>query len=356
MSCAKLGPVISRCGAFGTCVNGTICTCQSDSFTQNSEWSFFLDDLDQTETLPCNTNETLLAWLYAIAGVLALLCLLIHILILKSRKKLIKRLSLFVGLIAAVILSFWRVADPSILYGQNKFFSVLWTLAFFMCIHQSLIYNNKFLEFQVQKFHWIGEKDRQQQFANIKKLDKAIEVVTFVVVAPAMFAVAFVSRQVGLILIRVSFVFCGLGYAFHAILDYILIGYFVSNLLQLIDVNDRLQSGEGRNDFFHPKNLKKTSSKLKRTQRSVLRFDIITSLSFLLPVVSDFFLTIWIYFYPLLIIMFCSFVFSFGFPAAVKRLKNSMSGYADSSLDKSKSNTKEATGTQINTDVVTESI
>jgi len=73
-------------------------------------------------------------------------------------------------------------------------------------------------------------------------------------------------------------------------------------------------------------------------------------------VVSDFFLTIWIYFYPLLIIMFCSFVFSFGFPAAVKRLKNSMSGYADSSLDKSKSNTKEATGTQINTDVVTESI
>mmetsp|Transcript_1778 Transcript_1778/g.2362 ORF Transcript_1778/g.2362 Transcript_1778/m.2362 type:complete len:367 (-) Transcript_1778:1242-2342(-) len=325
MSCVKVGRLVPPCGAFGSCVNGSVCVCDNDSWSQNSEWSFFVDDITLTEVLPCNTNEKIIKAFYALIGIIALICFTMHMIIVRSRKKFIKRLSLYIGLVGAAFMGFLRVSDHTRLYGQDVPFSIIWAVVYFMVTHQSVVYNKKFLEFQVQTISFVSESDRRKQFKKIQVLDYWIMYSNMFFFTPALFAVAFISRPSAYILIKVCFGLIGVFFLAHCVLDWILIEYFVKALESLLQSPGRGRVSTGssndKNDFLSAKNLKAKVSQLKSSQRGVLFFDILATFSHLAAAFSDFFMTLWIYYFPYLVFRFCLFVFTNGLPATIKRLK-----------------------------------
>mmetsp|Transcript_17543 Transcript_17543/g.21245 ORF Transcript_17543/g.21245 Transcript_17543/m.21245 type:complete len:344 (+) Transcript_17543:121-1152(+) len=129
--CLQLEP-LPICGFYGSCgVDNITCVCEKKALTQNTEFhSFHLGDKSLINTLPCDTIEDLLRFMYCVSGLLSIICLGMYFAIVEqSGRHVSKRIvpMVFCCLLTALF-SFLRVFDPDRLWGQDKLFTISYAL------------------------------------------------------------------------------------------------------------------------------------------------------------------------------------------------------------------------------------
>jgi len=152
---------IRLCGA-GNCVNNSKCSCFSDRFTQNSEWSFFLEDLSAADGLPCYANEKMIRFLYLLLFIFSSLVLFQYLLTFQ-RRKLARRTHKYLIVILLISVGLLRFIDNSRLFQQDVLFTLLIALSYGLIGYDLSRLLEKIILFELRKvevFHNIRNERR----------------------------------------------------------------------------------------------------------------------------------------------------------------------------------------------------
>mmetsp|Transcript_22307 Transcript_22307/g.28544 ORF Transcript_22307/g.28544 Transcript_22307/m.28544 type:complete len:344 (-) Transcript_22307:1598-2629(-) len=287
-ACVTLRP-LSICGYDGICVNETLCVCEG-GLIQNSEWSFFLDDLSKENTLPCYSSEELVKAMYFLLGFLSFLALCMHVL-LWQRRKVLQRLPAYIFLVFTFPLGLRRFLDENALFSQDVFHTFLLVFSFGGVGIMATLYNERYLKFQILKLqHW---SNKQRVLKNFELAGRIGYLLVFwrILEIPFLFSTLFVSRQTASIIIRISFGITTISGVFHGILNHYLLTWLIQAMKELLNTTG-----------IDKKKIQANIKDLKSKRYSVDTFNLVNNTFFLSAVFSDFMLSLMLYLFPLLLL------------------------------------------------------
>uniref|UniRef100_A0A7S3UZ76 Uncharacterized protein n=1 Tax=Aplanochytrium stocchinoi TaxID=215587 RepID=A0A7S3UZ76_9STRA len=130
-----------KCGMVGgVCevVNGTtdtICVCTDKSWSQSTEFLFYLDEAALVNTLRCDANDAVIKFLYSLGLLCSLVALILTVVVLRYKggdgAVIIRRFRLIIlSNLSHIIASSIRINDIDRLYGQDLLFTTFYMIGF----------------------------------------------------------------------------------------------------------------------------------------------------------------------------------------------------------------------------------
>mmetsp|Transcript_21776 Transcript_21776/g.27835 ORF Transcript_21776/g.27835 Transcript_21776/m.27835 type:complete len:289 (-) Transcript_21776:755-1621(-) len=288
MSCVELSP-LKLCGIKGECINETICVCNGKAI-QNSEWSFYLNDLSQENTLPCYSNETLVKILYFLLGFFSLVALIFHVPIFK-RSSLQRRILAYLYLISTMLLGFRRFANEKALFGQDTFHTLCFSFTFGSLATIASFNNERYLKFQIIKLQWVSEEKRHSKFHFAQKVAR-VQVTVHLLAIPFFFSTLFVPRYTASAFIKTIF---GIELAFsvfNLLLDHKLLTWLADELKTLLSTKAKSGLSVTPVHLSREKVIQNINElKSKRTSGDL--FGILNIFAFASAVASEFWLSVY---------------------------------------------------------------